>query len=272
MLAPRRSRLWWDGDAWYNGRTMNENIHTFFKRFEQDRVFWLFVASILVLFSVLQWHSLAGVLVGVLALIVAITVHEFSHAWVADALDDPTARLQGRVTLNPLAHLDPLGTIMMLITVVTGLGIGWGKPVPVSPWRLKYGPRKGEALVALAGPLSNLLTALLFALPLRFLPRQVYSVPVLQIALQALVSTNIVIAMFNLLPIPPLDGHSVLIGLLSFFHGAWAQQVIAFFDRWARRGWIILFGLVIVSQLFGLNIFGILIGAPAFFFYRLFVG
>lgn len=251
---------------------MSRNLQSFFQRFRQDRVFWMVVGAILLLFSVLQWRSLTGVLVGVLALIVAITVHEFSHAWAADGLNDPTARLQGRVTLNPLAHLDPLGTIMMLITVVTGMGIGWGKPVPVSPWRLKYGPRKGEALVALAGPLSNLVVALLFALPLRFAAQQVYSIPVLYSVVQALVATNIVIAMFNLLPIPPLDGHSVLIGILSCFRGAWAQQVIAFFDRWARRGWVILFGLVIVSQLFGLNLFGALIGVPSFAIYRLFVG
>lgn len=270
MLALRCFRAL--ADAWYNRYTMSDNLQRFLQRFDKDRGFWIFVAAILVLFVVLQWRTLTGVVVGVLALIVAITAHEFSHAWAADLLHDPTARLQGRVTLNPLAHLDPLGTIMMLITVVTGMGIGWGKPVPVSPWRLRFGPRKGEALVALAGPLSNLVVAVVFALPMRFLGEQVQTVPLLFTILQALVATNIVIAMFNLLPFPPLDGHSVLIGILSFFRGAWAERVIGFFDLWALRGWIILFGAVIVSQLLGLNLFGLLIGGPTYALYRLLVG
>ena len=188
-----------------------------------------------------------------------------------DEMNHP-ARLRGRVTANPLAHLDPMGTVMMLVTVVTGFGIGWGKPVPVSPHRLRYGPRRGTMLVALAGPLSNLLIALLFGLALRWLGRWMATVPVVGTIVRSIVVTNIVIALFNLLPIPPLDGHTVLLGLLSFSQQGWAYRITQFIESWARNGWVILFGLIILSQLLGLNIIGLLIGPASNFLYRLFAG
>ncbi|MCL4459003.1 MAG: site-2 protease family protein [Chloroflexi bacterium] len=151
----------------------------------------------------------------VIALLVAISVHEACHAWMAYNLGDPTAKYQGRLTLNPLAHLDPLGTLMMIMTAIAGFGIGWGKPVPVNPYNLRNGPKTGMAVVSLAGPASNLATAVIFAIPLRFdLFYFLLSYTFLMYLLYYIVFVNIVIAIFNLIPIPPLDGFKVLLGLL----------------------------------------------------------
>jgi Zn-dependent protease len=134
-------------------------------------------------------------------LILAITVHEFAHAWMADRLGDPTPRYQGRVTLNPLAHLDPLGTLAMLLT-----RFGWGKPVQFDPYNLKN-PIKDTAIIALAGPASNILMAAVLSaiihLPLG-LPFWVI------FALVQVIFINISLAIFNLIPVYPLDGSKIL--------------------------------------------------------------
>lgn len=139
----------------------------------------------------------------VAALIVAITVHEFSHAFAAERLGDPTPRLQGRLTLNPLAHLDPVGTIMMIL-----VHFGWGKPVQFDPYNLRN-PRRDSAIISLAGPISNVVFATACSLLLR-LP-----LPMMLIAFigQVLV-LNIVLAVFNLVPIHPLDGFKIVEGVL----------------------------------------------------------
>ena len=103
----------------------------------------------------------------IIAVLVAIDVHECCHAWVAAQLGDPTAKNLGRVSLNPIVHLDPLGTLMIFLTAITGFGIGWGKPVPVNPNWLRYGPLKGMGIVSLAGPVANLTTAAVLAIPFR---------------------------------------------------------------------------------------------------------
>lgn len=136
------------------------------------------------------------------ALILALAVHEFAHAWAADTLGDPTPRLQGRLTLNPLAHLDPLGTILLFVA-----GFGWGKPVMFDPYNLKS-PRRDTMLIAAAGPISNIIMAFLAALALGFLPRTWAE------AAYIFFSLNISLAAFNLLPIAPLDGSKILTGLL----------------------------------------------------------
>jgi Zn-dependent protease len=153
-----------------------------------------------------------------LALIIGIAFHEFSHALTAFWLGDTTAQSMGRLTLNPLAHLDPAGTLMMVI-----IGFGWGKPTPVNPNRLRHGPRLGMALVSIAGPISNFLMAAIFALPLKF--NWVELGPSFQaisrwtvgnyLALLFFYVTiiNIVLGLFNLLPIAPLDGSKIASGL-----------------------------------------------------------
>jgi Zn-dependent protease len=155
-------------------------------------------------------------------LLVGFPVHEFSHALAAFRLGDSTARYMGRLTLDPRAHLDPLGAgILALGAVAGGIFVGWAKPTPVNPINLAGG-RRGEALVALAGPASNLVMAALFAIPYRFIsqdPEFVFRLGTLPAFLFSvlffLVLINVFLCIFNLLPIPPLDGWKVLTGLVS---------------------------------------------------------
>ena len=150
--------------------------------------------------SDLSLPALGGILLGMLA---GITTHEFSHALVADQLGDHRPRALGRVSLNPLRHLDPLGTVLLVV-----VGIGWGKPVPVAIEALRPG-RAGMALVAGAGPVANVVVALGLAVAFRALDLAGMGGPVLQLLYVAVV-VNLLLALLNLLPIPPLDGFAVL--------------------------------------------------------------
>jgi len=156
-----------------------------------------------------QHLSIEAILIFLVALVVAITIHEFSHAFVAYQLGDPTAKIQGRMTLNPFAHLDPLGTIMILL-----VGFGWGKPVPFDPFNLRN-PKRDSALISLAGPIANIFLALILASLFRI--GEFFHIPSLlaisQI-LQPIVFLNLVLAIFNILPIHPLDGFKILGGIL----------------------------------------------------------
>lgn len=137
----------------------------------------------------------------IISLVVVISIHEAAHAYVAHKLGDDTAKHQGRLTLNPKAHLDPLGTIMLFI-----VGFGWGKPVPVNPYNFKN-PVKDSALVSLAGPASNFLTALICSIPLKYFG---YNLPpVLYTLLWTITDLSILLGIFNLLPFPPLDGSKI---------------------------------------------------------------
>lgn len=149
------------------------------------------------------------------AFVIGITIHEFSHAWSALMLGDDTAANQGRVTLNPLSHLDPIGTIGFLLIAVAGFGIGWGRPVPVNPARVRWRQR-GLGITAIAGPVSNVVIATLFAIPLRFGDMAAIG-PEVETIVTYMVLVNILLASFNLIPVPPLDGHKILVGILPNF-------------------------------------------------------
>ncbi len=139
----------------------------------------------------------------IIALAVCVSVHEASHAWVAWKLGDPTAKIEGRVSLNPLRHLDLLGTLMIFL-----VHFGWGKPVPFNERNLKH-PRRDSALIALAGPGANLLTAMLLSVIIRYTPLPSMGVEIVR----AIFSLSLVLFLFNLIPIAPLDG-SKLVGLI----------------------------------------------------------
>ena len=149
-----------------------------------------------------------GILLG---FVVGTTFHEFSHAYTAIVLGDDLPRRQGRITLNPVAHFDPLGFFMMVL-LAAGIGfLAWGRPVQVNPYNLRYG-RRGMALVSVAGPLSNIVTATVLSLPLRLnvaMPSQLHDI------LFYMVYVNVLLFAFNLIPLPPLDGYAVLNGLVS---------------------------------------------------------
>ncbi|MGI8914273.1 MAG: site-2 protease family protein [Chloroflexota bacterium] len=188
--------------------------------------------------------NIVGLVYIAIAFLIAIDVHEFGHAYVADRLGDGTPRGQGRVTLNPIVHLDPFGTLMILMTFVGGIGIGWGKPVQVNPSRIANG-RQGMALVAVAGVIANLLTAVVVAGILRAGVVSHLGAPAvpLESLLLALLQINILLAVFNfLVPLPPLDGFNFLVNVLPL---RWSWQL----RQIERYGPIILLLVVLGSQM-----------------------
>lgn len=155
--------------------------------------------------------SLIGLLISFIYLVIAIGIHEFAHAFAADRLGDPTARSQGRLTLNPLAHIDPIGTIILplSLTLLSGgaFAYGWGKPTPFDPYNLAK-PRRDAAIISVAGPISNIILAIIGALLIRLVPHQ------FTIFILPLITTNVALAVFNLIPVGPLDGQKILFGIL----------------------------------------------------------
>ena len=193
----------------------------------------------------------------IIAIVVAVTIHEFSHAIVADQLGDLTARKLGRLTLKPSAHLDPMGSIIFLVA-----GFGWGKPVPVVQNNIKkLNPQIGLALISLVGPGSNFIFSLLLAILIRFelIPNSVLNIDLVASFIFILINVNILLCVFNLLPLPPLDGFKVILGILpSRFSNSLSQM--------ERYGAIPLFGILILDMTFNsINIFGTLIGTPVGF-------
>ncbi|MBI2864449.1 MAG: site-2 protease family protein [Chloroflexi bacterium] len=190
----------------------------------------------------------------VLGILVAITIHEFSHALTASYLGDGTAKRLGRISLNPLRHLDPLGTVFLLLA-----GFGWGKPVPVDVYNLRGGMAKAMAKVSFAGPLSNLVLAAIIAIGVRLLPvRFVFNGPdVLDEFLGSLIGTlvtiNIILAVFNMLPIAPMDGFKVAVGILP-------RDLAISLARTEQYGMAILMLLVVADQFFGIGFLGWILG------------
>ncbi len=190
--------------------------------------------------------------------ILGITIHEFAHAWAADKLGDPTPRFLGRLTLNPISHLDPLGTLMFLLSLVYGFGIGWGKPVPVNPRNIrKLSAVTGMGLIAFAGPLSNLLLALALALILHLpLPFSLRSF------LLAGLFANVGLALFNLLPLPPLDGFDVLMGIIGSFRTRTAYNLFRQLSQLEAHGSLILFAILAIDYILPVSILGSILGPP----------
>jgi Zn-dependent protease len=212
-----------------------------------------------------MFDRLESIVFFLVALVVSISVHEFAHAWSAYELGDPTARNQGRLTLNPVVHFDPIGALMIVFMAFAGWGLGWGKPVPVNPYNLRTNPRVGMGLTSAAGPFANLVLAALFAIPLRVDALWGVGGPVqglLQTFLVTMVITNVTLAIFNLIPLPPLDGFNVLQGLLATFRTKWAYEWGNSLDRLAPYGPVILLGLLSLGWFVGFNLLGRIMGPP----------
>ena len=198
-------------------------------------------------------------------ILLALSVHEFSHGLVAYRLGDPTAKYAGRLTLNPVSHLDPIGTLMLFL-----VHFGWAKPVPVDP-RYFTNPKRDMLWVALAGPASNMVLALLSGLAIRFInlnPGLLTSSVIgnsIGVMIVLSLQINLALAVFNLLPVPPLDGSKILFGLLppQYEHLAYNLE---------RYGPGILFGLILLGFLTGFSILWAFIGPFVNFFSLLFAG
>lgn len=192
------------------------------------------------------------ILILIIAFALTITIHEMSHAWAADRLGDPTARLSGRLSFNPLVHYDPVGTTLLIVTVImTALGtlpfpFGWAKPVPIDPYNLKD-PKKDSALISLAGPFSNILFATVLSLAARL-----FGGGLIFNLLYPVILLNIALAVFNLIPIHPLDGGKILVGLLP---DPEARKVDLFLQRY---GALLLF-FVIFPTFGGASLISIII-------------
>ena len=158
-------------------------------------------------------------ILSIIILIFSVILHEVAHGFMADRLGDPTARLAGRLTLNPLKHIDPIGSIVMpIITYMAGFTFGWAKPVPYNPYNLRH-KRRGELLIALAGPVSNLSIAVIFGLLIRCLASSSILSPAFLTITSYIIIINIVLAVFNLIPLPPLDGSKIIFSLLPNQYG-----------------------------------------------------
>ncbi|PIR45138.1 MAG: site-2 protease family protein [Candidatus Vogelbacteria bacterium CG10_big_fil_rev_8_21_14_0_10_51_16] len=185
------------------------------------------------------------IIFAIAVLIMSVVIHEVSHGYVAYALGDPTAKMAGRLTLNPIRHLDPVGSILVpLVTSIFGFTFGWAKPVPYNPYNLRVG-KWGPAYVAAAGPLSNLLVAIILGLTLRFGLVDGAAASFLTL----IVFINILLAVFNLIPIPPLDGSGVLFALLPYR--------FQYIENFMRQNFLLLIVLLIF---FGGNLLGLLSG------------
>ncbi len=178
----------------------------------------------------------------VAAILVALTVHEYSHALAAHLMGDQTAKRLGRLSLNPITHIDIVGFIALVM-----IGFGWGKPVPFNPYNLRY-PKWGSALVAAAGPVSNIVMVAVFGMILKYTHNLMPEGNLLVEFLTLLVMLNLILCLFNLIPVPPLDGSKFLLSALT----APEHYKTRFFFFF--RGPLILLGFIILDNLSGLNL------------------
>jgi Zn-dependent protease len=194
----------------------------------------------------------------IFVLLTAFAVHEFAHAWAADRFGDPTPRNNGRLTLNPMAHLDPMGSLMLIV-----VGFGWAKPVPVNPYALARRSSAAMMWVSLAGPASNLLMALIAAIPFQLGLVSAFAaftnpgeiLPTLDKLLFEFVYINLLLMLFNLIPLAPLDGEKILYYLLPVS----GQK---FMDSIRPYGPMILLAVLFLGPLLGINLIGSIIGPP----------
>lgn len=215
----------------------------------------------------LQGVDFTEVLIQIVVLIASLSVHEAAHAWAANHLGDPTARQLGRLTLNPAVHIDPIGTLLFpLIAMLTNLPlIGWAKPVPVDPRHLRH-PKRDFALIAAAGPASNLVMAVIGAIVFAVLPDAAPGdiaaravLRPLDILILNFIQLNVLLAVFNMIPVPPLDGGNVLLGVLPHAGARVVEQLRPY-------GFLILYALMLTGTL------SFLLGPVAFFILRLLLG
>lgn len=186
-------------------------------------------------------------LIIILSIIYALTIHEFAHALAATSLGDNTAKYSGRLNLNPLSHMEVFGTLMLLFA-----GFGWGKPVPVNPYNLKW-KRWGEAIVSLAGPMSNFISVVIFSGLAFILAGFVSPGSLVFTFLFYLIFINLILGIFNLIPIPPLDGSKVLFAVLPVRFDQFKRQFTVY------GPWILLL-LIFLDNFVGINIFGHIFG------------
>ncbi len=184
-----------------------------------------------------------AILFSIIGIIWGVTIHEFSHALAASRLGDPTGKAMGRLTLNPLAHFDLFGTLALIV-----FGIGWGKPVPFDPHYLKH-PKRDAALISLAGPAANFLSAIVFAIPLNYFSDSPFADSPFYILLKFLFDINVILCALNLLPIPPLDGSKVVgIFVPERFHLQ--------YENYLREGVKYFMIFILLDMLFLKNYFG----------------
>ncbi len=210
--------------------------------------------------------SPATLLTRAVTLVIAFTVHEFCHAWTATALGDTTPRANGRLTLNPLAHLDPIGSLLLLL-----VGFGWAKPVPVDPYALQRRTPAGLMMVSAAGPFSNLVLAIVAAIPLQAGLASLADLgvgpswlPTPTQFLGEFIFINLILFFFNLVPLAPLDGEKVL----SYFLPPSGQEALL---RLRPYGPMILLGVLFLGPRLGLDIFHWIVGLPALTVFNLLV-
>ena len=233
--------------------------------FNIDRKFIYILLGALVLMSLMSYSTfdLLALLLTLPAVIIAITFHEYAHAYAADKLGDDTPRMQGRLNLNPMSHLDPVGFMLLMFA-----GFGWGRPVQINPRNFNRNVRmdKGEAIVSIAGPLMNFILAIVSAIILgaiyMFAPARFLMSTIL---LQELVIINIGLGVFNLIPLPPLDGSKIFINFMPYNWRRWILEHSQIFYYVFLAIWITGLASIIIAPIINLLYSGLMNGVLAIF-------